>query len=68
MMFGEKMTLLWVKNIDEKLVSPKLPAHLKEYHKSWETNECNKAAMERTENDDAILQRYLDQMLPDESE
>jgi hypothetical protein len=63
---GEKMALLWVKDINGKLVFPKLLAHLKEYLKSWKTDECIKAAMERTENDDAILQRYLDQMLPDE--
>jgi hypothetical protein len=63
---GEKMALLWVKYLDGALVVPKLPAHLKEYHKSWETNECIKAAMERTQNDDAILQRYLDRMVPDE--
>jgi hypothetical protein len=61
---GEKMALLWVKHIDGVLVFPKLPAQLREYHKSWETNECIKAAMERTENDNAILQRYLDRMVP----
>jgi hypothetical protein len=55
-----------VKYIDGKVVYPKLPAHLQEYHKYWETYECIKAAMKRTENDDAILQRYLDRMLPNE--
>jgi hypothetical protein len=63
---GEKMALLWVKYIDGTLVVPKLPAHLKKYHKSWESNECIKAEMERTQNDNAILQRYLDRMLSDE--
>jgi hypothetical protein len=61
-----KNALLWVKYLDGKLVVPKLPAHLKEYHKSWETIACIKVAMKRTENDDTILQRYLDRMLPDE--
>jgi hypothetical protein len=63
---GEKMALLWVKHIDGVLVFPKLPTQLREYHKSWETNECIKAAIERTENDNPILQRYLDRMVPDD--
>jgi hypothetical protein len=63
---GEKMALLWVRHIDGVLVFPKLPAQLRQYHKSWETNKCIKAAMRRTGNDNAILQRYLDHMVPDD--
>jgi hypothetical protein len=62
---GEKMALLWVNHIDGMLVFPKLPAQLRQYHKLWETNGCIKA-MERTENDYSILQRYLDRMVPDD--
>ena len=53
-------------HIDGVLVFPKLPAQLRQYHKSWETNECIKSAMEWTENDNPILRRYLDRMVPDD--
>lgn len=43
---------------------PKLPAQLREYHSSWERNECIKAAMKLAENDVALLQKYLKKTVP----
>ena len=60
------MALLWVAHVDGVGVFPKVPAQLREYHKSWERNECIKAAMKLAESDVALLQKYLIKTVPED--
>jgi hypothetical protein len=49
--------------VDGVGVFPQVPTQLRGYHKSWERNECIKAAMKLAESEVALLQKYISSRL-----
>ena len=52
---SDEMAISWMETVDGKTIFPKLPCHLREYHRRWERNARIKRAMEELKKDKDLL-------------
>jgi hypothetical protein len=61
-----KMALRWVDHVDGKEIFPKLPVHLRKYHKKWDLNRSVKTGQEAMKKQHELLIKELSERVPSE--